>query len=118
MVLPKALPQSLFVQSTIWGQGTGLSSGPTGATRAPQVTADQGELLPTWLVGWKGGPAGAGMACRVCKACKAWSAFVQEICEGNVKQLLKAGPGSHRNRYGLLLRRADSRQGLDREIDR
>ena len=32
--------------------------------------------------------------------------------------MLKAGPGSHRNRYGLLLRRADSRQGLGRGIDR
>ena len=86
MVLPKALPRSLFVQSTIWGQGTGLSSGLTGATGAPQATADQGELLPTWLVGWKGSPAGAGTACRIRKACEAWSAFVQEICEGNAKQ--------------------------------
>ena len=33
-------------------------------------------------------------------------------------QLLKAGPGSHRNQYGLLLRRADSRQRLGRGIDR
>ena len=93
MVLPKALPQSLFVQSTIWGQGTGLSSGPTGATGAPQATVDQGELLPTWLVGWKDSPAGAGTACRVCKACEAWSAFVQEICEGNMKQLTTARCG-------------------------
>ena len=73
--------------------GTGLSSGPTGVTGAPQATADQGELLPTWLVGWKGGPAGAGTACRVRKACEAWSAFVREICEGDAKQLTTARRG-------------------------
>ena len=32
--------------------------------------------------------------------------------------MLKARPGSHRNQYGLLLCRADSRQGLGRGIDR
>ena len=47
------------------------------------MTVDQGELLPTWLVDWKGGSAGAGTVCRVCKVCKAWSVFVQEICKGN-----------------------------------
>ena len=31
--------------------------------------------------------------------------------------LLKAGPGSHRNQYSLLLRGVDSRQGLGRGID-
>ena len=71
MVLPKTFQQSLFIQSTIWGQGTGLSSGPTGAAGAPQATVDQGELFPTWLVGWKGSSADAGTACRVCKACEA-----------------------------------------------
>ena len=32
--------------------------------------------------------------------------------------MLRAGPGSHRRRLGLLLRGADSRQGLGRGIDR
>ena len=38
--------------------------------------------------------------------------------EAIVTWMLKAGPGSHRNQYSLLLRRADSRQRLDREIER
>ena len=50
------------------------------------MTVGRRRLLPTWLVGWKGGPAGAGMACRVRRACKAWSASVREIYRGNVKQ--------------------------------
>ena len=68
------------------GPGHWISSGPPRTTGAPQVTAGRQRLLPTWLVGWKGGPAGAGMACRVRRACEAWSASVREIYRGNAKQ--------------------------------
>ena len=50
------------------------------------MTAGRQRLLPTWLVGWKGSPAGAGMACRVRRVCEAWSASVQDIYRDNTKQ--------------------------------